>query len=158
MKREETAPFHEVEITEDINLFDILPLFRLNQGDGGFYLDKAILVSRDLDDPDTYGKQNVGLYRMQVKGKNRLGIQPVPQHDIAIHIRQAEERGENLKVAIALGCEPVITTSASTPLLYDQSEYEMAGAIQGEPYRVVKAKNADLDLPWEPRSFWKAKC
>lgn len=148
VKREETAPFHEVEITEDINLFDILPLFRLNQGDGGFYLDKAILVSRDLDDPDTYGKQNVGLYRMQVKGKNRLGIQPVPQHDIAIHIRQAEERGENLKVAIALGCEPVITTAASTPLLYDQSEYEMAGAIQGEPYRVVKAKDADLDLPW----------
>ncbi|MDI8799862.1 UbiD family decarboxylase, partial [Salmonella enterica subsp. enterica serovar Montevideo] len=30
-----------------INLFDILPLFRLNDGDGGFYLDKACVVSRD---------------------------------------------------------------------------------------------------------------
>lgn len=29
-----------------INLFDILPLFRLNDGDGGFYLDKACVVSR----------------------------------------------------------------------------------------------------------------
>jgi UbiD family decarboxylases len=148
VKREETAPFHENEITEDINLFDILPLFRINQGDGGYYLDKACVISRDLEDPDNFGKQNVGIYRMQVKGKDRLAIQPVPQHDIAIHLRQAEERGINLPVTIALGCEPVITTAASTPLLYDQSEYEMAGAIQGEPYRIVKSKLSDLDVPW----------
>ncbi|WP_339192632.1 phenolic acid decarboxylase BsdC [Bacillus sp. FSL K6-1003] len=148
VKREETAPFHENEITEDINLFDILPLFRINQGDGGYYLDKACVISRDLEDPDNFGKQNVGIYRMQVKGKDRLGIQPVPQHDIAIHLRQAEERGINLPVTIALGCEPVITTAASTPLHYDQSEYEMAGAIQGEPYRIVKSKLSDLDIPW----------
>lgn len=148
VKREETAPFHENEITEDINLFDILPLFRINQGDGGYYLDKACVISRDLEDPDNFGKQNVGIYRMQVKGKDRLGIQPVPQHDIAIHLRQAEERGINLPVTIALGCEPVITTAASTPLLYDQSEYEMAGTIQGEPYRIVKSKLSDLDVPW----------
>ncbi|MEC1445459.1 phenolic acid decarboxylase BsdC [Bacillus subtilis] len=148
VKREETAPFHENEITEDINLFDILPLFRINQGDGGYYLDKACVISRDFEDPDNFGKQNVGIYRMQVKGKDRLGIQPVPQHDIAIHLRQAEERGINLPVTIALGCEPVITTAASTPLLYDQSEYEMAGAIQGEPYRIVKSKLSDLDVPW----------
>ncbi|OLQ46812.1 phenolic acid decarboxylase [Bacillus licheniformis] len=148
VKREETAPFHENEITEDINLFDILPLFRINQGDGGYYLDKACVISRDLEDPDNFGKQNVGIYRMQVKGKDSLGIQPVPQHDIAIHLRQAEERGVNLPVTIALGCEPVITTAASTPLLYDQSEYEMAGAIQGEPYRIVKSKLSDLDVPW----------
>ncbi|MGG7221430.1 phenolic acid decarboxylase BsdC [Bacillus sp. ATD] len=148
VKREVTAPFHENEITGDINLFDILPLFRINQGDGGYYLDKACVISRDLEDPDNFGKQNVGIYRMQVKGKDRLGIQPVPQHDIAIHLRQAEERGINLPVTIALGCEPVITTAASTPLLYDQSEYEMAGAIQGEPYRIVKSKLSDLDVPW----------
>ncbi|PRS03437.1 phenolic acid decarboxylase BsdC [Bacillus halotolerans] len=148
VKREETAPFHENETTEDINLFDILPLFRINQGDGGYYLDKACVISRDLEDPENFGKQNVGIYRMQVKGKDRLGIQPVPQHDIAIHLRQAEERGINLPVTIALGCEPVITTAASTPLLYDQSEYEMAGAIQGEPYRIVKSKLSDLDIPW----------
>ncbi|MBU8786014.1 UbiD family decarboxylase [Bacillus glycinifermentans] len=148
VQREETAPFHENEITEDINLFDILPLFRINQGDGGFYLDKACVISRDVEDPEHFGKQNVGIYRLQVKGKDRLGIQPVPQHDIAIHLRQAEERGENLPVTIALGCEPVITTAASTPLLYDQSEYEMAGALQGEPYKIVKSKLSDLDIPW----------
>lgn len=38
---------------EEINLFDILPLFRLNDGDGGFYLDKACVVSRDPLDRTT---------------------------------------------------------------------------------------------------------
>jgi len=148
VQREETAPFHEVEVTENINLFDILPLFRLNEGDGGCYIDKACVISRDQEDPENFGKQNVGIYRLQVKGKDRLGIQPVPQHDIAIHLRQAEERGQKLPVVIALGNEPVITTVASSPILYDQSEYEMAGAIQGEPYKIVKAKDSNLDIPW----------
>uniref|UniRef100_UPI00201BDE86 UbiD family decarboxylase domain-containing protein n=1 Tax=Bacillus cereus TaxID=1396 RepID=UPI00201BDE86 len=73
---------------------------------------KACVIWRDLEDPDNFGKQNVGIYRMQVKGKDRPGIQPVPQLDIAIHLRQAEVRGVNLPVTIALGCEPVITTAA----------------------------------------------
>ncbi|WP_085523670.1 non-oxidative hydroxyarylic acid decarboxylases subunit C [Tuberibacillus sp. Marseille-P3662] len=147
VERVETAPFQEVEITEDINLFEILPLFRLNRGDGGTYLDKACVISKDPSDPDNFDKQNVGIYRMEVKGKDRLGIQPVPMHDIAIHLRMAEEKGENLPVAIALGNEPVITTIGGSPIGYDQSEYEMAGAIQGEPYKVVKGKTVDLDLP-----------
>lgn len=79
---------------DDINLFDILPLFRLNDGDGGFYLDKACVVSRDPLDKDNFGKQNVGIYRMEVKGKRKLGLQPVPMHDIALHLHKAEERGK----------------------------------------------------------------
>lgn len=41
------------------------------------------MVSRDPLDPDNFGKQNVGIYRMEVKGKRKLGLQPVPMHDIA---------------------------------------------------------------------------
>ncbi|WP_176692175.1 UbiD family decarboxylase domain-containing protein, partial [Enterobacter hormaechei] len=52
---------------DDINLFDILPLFRLNDGDGGFYLDKACVVARYPRDEDSFGKQNGGIYRMEVK-------------------------------------------------------------------------------------------
>jgi 3-polyprenyl-4-hydroxybenzoate decarboxylase len=39
--RVDHAPFHENVRTEDINLFELLPLFRLNREDGGFYIDKA---------------------------------------------------------------------------------------------------------------------
>jgi UbiD family decarboxylase len=69
-------------------------------------------------------------------------------HDAAIHLRKAEERGVNLPIAIAIGCDPIITLMASSPLLYDQSEYEMAGAIQGSPYKITPGKLTGLDIPW----------
>lgn len=131
-----------------INLFDILPLFRLNDGDGGFYLDKACVVSRDPLDPDNFGKQNVGIYRMEVKGKRKLGLQPVPMHDIALHLHKAEERGEDLPIAITLGNDPIITLMGATPLKYDQSEYEMAGALRESPYPIATAPLTGFDVPW----------
>jgi 4-hydroxybenzoate decarboxylase len=132
----------------DVDLFKVLPLFRLNDGDGGFYLDKAAVVSRDPEDPGNLDKQNVGIYRMEVKGRNKLGIQPVPMHDIAIHLRKAEERGEDLPVAIALGNDPIISIVAATPLGYEQSEYAMAGALRGAPAPIAAAPLTGLDVPW----------
>lgn len=149
VQHRENPPWQEnCVIGDDINLFEILPLFRLNDGDGGFYLDKAAVVSRDPADPGNFNKQNVGIYRMQVKGKRRLAIQPVPVHDIAIHLKAAEERGEDLPVAITLGNDPIITLMASTPLRYDQSEYEMAGALRQAPYPVATAPLTGFDVPW----------
>jgi vanillate/4-hydroxybenzoate decarboxylase subunit C len=43
------------------------------------------------------------MYRLEVKGPNRIGIQPVPEHDIAVHLAHAEERGEDLPIYITLG-------------------------------------------------------
>ncbi|WP_413740284.1 non-oxidative hydroxyarylic acid decarboxylases subunit C [Sodalis sp. RH14] len=149
VERRANPPWRENSVEgDDINLFEILPLFRLNDGDGGFYLDKAAVVSRDPQDPDNFGKQNVGIYRMQVKGKRRLAIQPVPVHDIAIHLKAAEERGEDLPIAITLGNDPIITLMASTPLGYDQSEYEMAGALRQAPYPIATAPLTGFDVPW----------
>ncbi|MEV4976652.1 non-oxidative hydroxyarylic acid decarboxylases subunit C [Streptomyces scopuliridis] len=146
--RSADAPFTEHSIGgDDINLFEQLPLSRLNEHDGGFYIDKAVVVSRDPDHPEDFGRQNTGIYRLQVKGPRRLGIQPVPVHDIAVHLRLADERAEELPVAIALGNEPVIGIVAGMPIPYDASEYEMAGAIQGAPYPVVAAPLTGLDVP-----------
>lgn len=133
---------------DDINIFDILPLFRLNDGDGGFYIAKAAVVSRDPDDPENSGKQNVGIYRIEVKGKRKLALQPVPMHDIAQHLRKAEEKGEDLPVAITLGNDPVISIVAATPMEYDQNEYELAGALRGAPAPIAKAPLSGLPVPW----------
>ncbi|HSU68530.1 MAG TPA: non-oxidative hydroxyarylic acid decarboxylases subunit C, partial [Tepidisphaeraceae bacterium] len=148
-ERREDAPWRDNVVEgEDVNLFDILPLFRFNDGDGGFYLDKAAVVSRDPDDPGSFDKQNVGIYRMQVKGPRRLAIQPVPVHDVALHLKAAEERGEDLPIAITLGNDPIITLMASTPLKYDQSEYEMAGALRQSGYPIATAPLTGFDVPW----------
>lgn len=147
-ERREDAPWQQTTVTEGINLFGLLPLFRLNEHDGGFYIDKACVVTRDPEDPGHFGKQNVGIYRLQVKGPDTLGIQAVPQHDAGLHLRLAERRGENLPVAIAIGTDPVIGITAGMPLAYDQSEYEMAGALQQAPYPITAAPATGLDVPW----------
>jgi 3-octaprenyl-4-hydroxybenzoate carboxy-lyase len=64
--------------------------FRLNAADGGFFLDNGAVVSRDPDDPDNFGKQNIGCYRMQVKGPRKINVFTVPVHDAAIHLGKAE--------------------------------------------------------------------
>ncbi len=142
------APWQEVVIDKDINLFDILPLFRLNHGDGGFYIDKASIVSRDITASDPEKTQNVGIYRIEVKGKDRLSIQPVPAHDIAIHLHHAEEQDLDLPIAITIGNDPMISTVGAMPILYEQSEYAMAAALNGEPYPVVTTELTGLDVPF----------
>ncbi|GAA2340821.1 UbiD family decarboxylase [Streptomyces kunmingensis] len=148
-ERREDAPWREnTQEGADVDLFSVLPLFRLNDGDGGFYLDKAAVVSRDPEDPDDFGKQNVGTYRIQVIGKDRLAFQPVPMHDVAQHLRKAEEVGEDLPIAITLGNDPVMAIVAGMPMAYDQSEYEMAGALRGAPAPIATAPLTGFDVPW----------
>jgi UbiD family decarboxylase len=145
----DNPPWAENSVSgEEVNIFDVLPLFRLNDGDGGFYIDKAAVVSKDPEDPDNSGKQNVGIYRIEIKGKRKLALQPVPMHDIAEHLRKAEEAGEDLPVAITLGNEPVISIVASTPMKYDENEYELAGALRGEPAPIASAPLTGLPVPW----------
>ncbi|MEB8340673.1 non-oxidative hydroxyarylic acid decarboxylases subunit C [Streptomyces endophyticus] len=148
-ERREDAPWREnTQEGEDVDLFSVLPLFRLNDGDGGFYLDKAAVVSRDPEDRDNFGKQNVGIYRIEVLGANRLAIQPVPVHDVAIHLNKAEEVDEDLPIAITLGNDPVMAIVAGMPMAYDQSEFEMAGALRGAPAPIATAPLTGFDVPW----------
>jgi len=143
----ENAPVKEVKIEKDINLFDVLPLFRVNKYDGGFYISKALTVSKDPEDPDNFGKQNVGTYRLQVKGKDVLGIQALPFHDIAVHLKKAEEKNESLPIAICIGNDPVLNFMSSTPIEYEQSEYDFAGALKGEPIELTKSEYGNMDIP-----------
>lgn len=141
------GPVKEIKIKNNINLFEVLPLFRVNQFDGGFYISKALVVSRDPNDYDNFHTQNVGTYRLQVKGKDLLGIQALPFHDIGIHLRNAEEMNEPLPVAICIGNDPVLSFMASTPIAYNQSEYEFAGALRQAPVELVKSEVGNLDIP-----------
>lgn len=148
-ERRADAPWREnTQEGADVDLFSVLPLFRLNDGDGGFYLDKAAVVSRDPEDPHDFGKQNVGTYRIQVIGRDRLAFQPVPMHDVAQHLRKAEEVGEDLPIAITLGNDPVMAIVAGMPMAYDRSEYEMAGALRGAPAPIATAPLTGFDVPW----------
>ncbi len=143
-RRVATSPVKEVIIDRDISLFRELPLFRVNPMDGGFYLSKACTIARDPENPSN---QNVGMYRIQVKDHDRLGIQLSAQHDLAVYLRKAEERNVPLRVAVAVSNDPVVSFVASSPLKYDEDEYAMMGALRGEPVEVVASERGGLDVP-----------
>ncbi|NQS75110.1 MAG: UbiD family decarboxylase [Peptococcaceae bacterium] len=141
------APCHEVIVKDNINLFEHIPLFRINKWDAACFFSKSCIVSKDPYDKDNFDTQNVGTYRLQIIGKDQICIQALAFHDIARHVTHAEEQNEPLPVAIALGNDPVLTFMASTPINYDQSEYKYAAAINGIPMEITKALNSDLDVP-----------
>jgi len=143
----ENAPCQEIVVDKDINLYEMMPLFRINQNDGGFYLSKACVVSQDPDDPENLDKENVGIYRVMVQGKNTVAIQALPFHDMARHIKRAEEKNEPLPIAICIGNPPLLSTMAATPLGYNQSEYKYASVIMGEPFELTKAIGSNLNVP-----------
>ncbi len=144
----EQAKCKEVVIDKNINLFEVLSLYRINDQDGGFFLSKASVATADPDCPDDFNKQNLGTYRIQVKDIDLLGIQPLPFHDIGIQLAKAEAENKPLPVAIALGVDPITTFMASTPILYDQNEYEFVGALNdGVPCEITKADLYNLYIP-----------
>ncbi|MFH1487322.1 MAG: UbiD family decarboxylase [Pseudomonadota bacterium] len=138
------GPSKEVIISHDVNLFNELPLFRVNENDGGLYISKGVVVTRDPEDP---GNRNLGIYRIQVKDKDRLGIQAGAHHDIAVHLKKAEALNRPLPVAISVGNDPVISLVGTMPLEYEEDEYEMAGALRGEPVEIIRAETSDLMVP-----------
>jgi vanillate/4-hydroxybenzoate decarboxylase subunit C len=142
------APCQEMILERgQFNLLDLLPLFRINEHDGGFYLSNAAVVSKDPEDPGNFDKQNVGIYRLQVLDACTLAMQGLPFNDIAVHLRKAEELGQPLPVAVCLGLDPMLGFMAGTPLKYEESEYTFAAGLNGAPLELVKALGSDLDVP-----------
>ncbi len=138
---ESRAPVHERRIERGVDLYELLPLFRTNAYDGGFYLAKACTVSRDPLHPDRFDKQNVGIYRVQLHGPDRISIMTAASHDLARQIRAAEAADLPLKVAVMIGNHPAVTLFGGTPLGYEESEYEYAAGMFGHPIRLTTAGN-----------------
>ena len=141
----EDAPVNQNRIESDINIYDVLPLYRVNESDGGFYIGKANIVSRDPLDPDNFNKQNVGIYRIQVHGPDQFSLLSVPSHDMAHMIRTAEAEDLPLKIAVMIGNHPAMAMFAATPVNYNESEYAYASQMMGSPIELTTSGNG-LDI------------
>jgi len=141
----EQAPVFENHIDRDINLYKLLPLHRINEFDGGFYIAKACIVTRDPLEPDNFGKQNVGIYRIQVMGPDTITILSIPAHDGGRQMMAAEAHDKPLRAAIMIGNHPAMTLFGGTPVGYDESEFAYASQILGSRLRLTQAHNgADI--------------
>ena len=135
------AAVHTVRADGDINLYKLLPLYRINEYDGGFFIAKANVVSRDPSAPDDFNKQNVGIYRIQVHGPDLLTISAGPSHDLGQQIMIAERMDLPLKVAVMIGNHPALTMFGATPVNYDESEFAYASQMMGSPLDLTESGN-----------------
>src|SRR5713101_3784508 len=113
--------------------------------DGGPYITLGGVITKD----PVSGVRNVGMYRVQVLGKNELAMHWQRHKVGAAHWRAMAERGEKMPVAIALGGDPASIYAASAPLPPTIDEFLFAGFLRREPVRLAKAVTSDLEVPAE---------
>lgn len=126
----------------DADIRTLLPIPTHSEHDNGAYITAGLVIARN---PVT-GVQNVSINRIQMNGRNRLGILILPRH-LHAFFGAAEARGEALEVAIAIGVDPLtaLASQAIAPLDFD--ELGIAGALHGSPLEVVKCTTNEVRVP-----------
>ncbi len=93
---------------------------------------------------------NLGIYRMQVSGRNTTLMRWLRHRGGAQqHRRWAEEKREPLPVAVVIGADPGVILAAVTPVPETLSEYQFAGLLRGQKVELVKCKTVPLAVPAE---------
>ena len=114
--------------------------------DSAPYLTATLCVTKDPDN----GVQNMGMYRAALKATDRLAVRMVARPGGAggyIHWLKYNERKQKMPIAIVIGAAPVVLFTGPQKLAIDLDEMGVAGALAGEPIRMVKCKTVDLDVP-----------
>ncbi|MGE5415490.1 MAG: menaquinone biosynthesis decarboxylase [Acidobacteriota bacterium] len=137
-----SAPCQEVVIKDNPSL-DMLPVIKCWPDDGGKYITLPLVVTKDPEK----GKRNLGMYRLQIYDNKTTGMHWHMHHDGASNYRKYCDKGEPTPVAVALGCDPAITYSATAPLPKDIDEMLLAGFLRKQAVELVRCKTVDLEVP-----------
>ena len=114
-------------------------------GDAGPLITWGLTVTRGTRKP----RQNLGIYRQQLIGRNKLIMRWLAHRGGALDFRDWQEAhpGEPFPVAVALGADPATILGAVTPVPDNLSEYSFAGLLRGARTEVVKCISNDLMVP-----------
>ncbi|MCC6610038.1 MAG: 4-hydroxy-3-polyprenylbenzoate decarboxylase [Burkholderiales bacterium] len=94
-------------------------------------------------------RQNLGIYRQQVIGPNKVIMRWLAHRGGAQDFREhcAAHPGEPFPVAVALGADPATLLGAVTPVPDTLSEYQFAGLLRGARTEVAKCIGSPLQVP-----------
>jgi 4-hydroxy-3-polyprenylbenzoate decarboxylase len=91
---------------------------------------------------------NLGIYRMQVTGRNTTIMRWLKHRGGAQHHhRWKNARREPLPAAVVIGAEPGVTLAAVTPVPDTVSEYQFAGLLRGARVELVDCVSVPLKVP-----------
>ena len=138
------APCKEVKLFgEDADL-DRFPWIMNNPADGGRFISTGSVI---MEDPDI--GRNVGTYRLQVKGPQKLGICFTGQNHGAMMMRKAIAQGKkSVPCVVATGLDPITWMMSSTRVgELGDDEFAFSGGFRGEPVELVRAETNSLMAP-----------
>ncbi len=137
-----SAAVKDVIIKNDIDILKVMPVLTHHQRDAGPYLSSAVTISRD---PET-GLRGMGIHRIQIKGKNRIGIflgTPPLSRFLSIY----EAKGRPMEIAIVIGMDPLTFLASITYAPEGIDKFDLAGGLRGRPVELVKGETVDLEVP-----------
>ncbi|MDZ7788306.1 MAG: 4-hydroxy-3-polyprenylbenzoate decarboxylase [Halofilum sp. (in: g-proteobacteria)] len=139
------APCQEVVQSGDEVDLNQLPVQTCWPGDAGPLITWGLVVTRGPERE----RQNMGIYRQQVIGPNRVIMRWLAQRGGALDFRdwQAAHPGEPFPIAVALGADPATTLAAVTPVPDALSEHAFAGLLRGSRTELVRCMGSDLQVP-----------
>jgi len=94
-------------------------------------------------------RQNLGIYRQQVVGRNKLIMRWLAHRGGALDFRdhRLARPGQPFPIAVAVGADPATILGAVTPVPDQLSEYQFAGLLRGARTAITRCLGVDLQVP-----------
>lgn len=121
----------------------VLPQVRGWPQDGGCYLTLAQVATRG----PCGGRQNWGMYRVQLLDDRHAAIRCRPGSGMAAHLAEWQAAGRSMPVAVVLGGPPALTWACGAPLPAGIDEAAFCGYLTGERLPMIESAVGGLLLP-----------
>ena len=144
-KNIKSAPCQDIVLEgKDVDL-NAIPLQHCWPGDVAPLLTWGLVITRG---PNAK-RQNLGIYRQQLIGRNKLIMRWLSHRGGALDFRDhaLANPGKPFPIAVALGTDPATILGAVTPVPDSLSEYQFAGLLRGSRTELTKAIGSDLSVP-----------
>ncbi|MFH1775662.1 MAG: UbiD family decarboxylase [Chloroflexota bacterium] len=140
----EGGPCQEVVISKNINAWEVLPTVIHCEGDPGHLFGGGITLAYGL--PGLKGS-DVGFKRMSFRGKDWAALTYIPTSQLGI-LHTVDYKGQEIPITVNISTPPAVTFVAAGKTLhivepYGTDKLGVAGALQGSPIEVCKAKTVD---------------
>lgn len=143
------APVHDVVLEGDDVDLSQLPIQTCWPGEPAPLITWGLVVSGGPDpETDKRDSPNLGIYRMQVTGKNTTLMRWLKHRGGAQHLaRWRETHTDPMPVAVVIGADPGTILAAVTPVPDTLSEYQFAGLLREQKVELVDCKTIPLQVP-----------
>lgn len=140
-----SAPCQDVVLEGDQVDLTQIPIQTCWPGDAAPLITWGLVITKGPEKK----RQNLGIYRQQVIGKNRVIMRWLSHRGGALDFHEFQKRnpGKPFPIAVALGADPATILGAVTPVPDTLSEYAFAGLLRGSRTEVVKALGSELQVP-----------